>query len=74
MAEPLRIIQGGLLPEDQERENMIQDLIKVMEDVHNRPLHERRQAFAQMSDLIAQRPAYVVRKMEREQFGRSLSE
>jgi len=63
--ESLRVIHGGLLPEDQEREDMISELAVVISGTHERPLHERRIAFDQMAELIKQRPDYVVRLLEK---------
>jgi len=66
MAEPLKLVPTGLLPEDQEREDMIVELRQIIED-EDRPKREREDAWKQMSQLIAERPAYVVEKMEMEQ-------
>jgi len=66
MAEPFKIVPTGLLPEDQAREDRICELCQAMEE-DSRPLHERRDAWKQMQQLIAERPEYVIRKMEKEQ-------
>jgi len=66
MAEPLKLVPTGLLPEDQEREDMIVELRQIVESTH-RPERERQDAWQQMRQLIAERPEYVVKKMEMEQ-------
>ena len=62
----LKLVDSELAPEDQAREDQIKELFLIVNDPL-RPEHERRAAFNQASDLIAQRPEYVVKKMEAEQ-------
>lgn len=62
----LKLVDSELVPEDQAREDQIKELFFVVNNPL-RPEHERRAAFRQASILIAQRPDYVVKKMEREQ-------
>lgn len=63
----LQLVKSDLLPADQERENLIDELAKIVADIYKRPLHERRAAWNQMQDLIGKRPEYVIKKMELEQ-------
>lgn len=65
MGTSLQLIQCGLLPEDQAREDRIARLHSIWTNELS-DVRVRAQALREYSELVSQRPEYVVKKLERE--------